>query len=191
MQTLVIIDAQNEFSDKGQRPVPAFSEAVEVIKQRVARARKVKSPIAWVRHFNRPDESPAFMPGTWGAEFLPGLKPELNSPVEKEFHKEVFGAFTGTQLQQWLKEIGSEEILITGFYTHGCVSTTAREGLMAGLIVRIDPQATGTRAMEFPGLGEISAEQSRSAAVLHLQNMGVIVESWEGESQKTAEVLVF
>ena len=179
MQTLVIIDAQNEFSDKGQRPVPMFKEAVEVIKKRIEQARKAGTPIAWVKHFNRPDESPAFMPGTWGAELLSGLEPAVNSPLEKMFHKDVFGAFTGSDLGNWLKQIGSNEILMTGFYTHGCVSTTSREGLMAGLTVKIDPAATGTCAMEYPGLGKISAEQSRSIAVLHLQNMGAIVDSLE------------
>lgn len=179
MQTLVIIDAQNEFAENGQRPVPMIREAVEMIKKRVEQARKAGTPIAWVRHFNRPDESPAFMPGTWGAEFLPGLEPDLSSGLEKQFFKDVFGAFTGTAIEAWLKEIGSEEILMTGFYTHGCVSTTSREALMAGLTVKIDPAATGTRAMEYPGLGELTAEQSRAAAVLHLQNMGVIVDTLE------------
>ena len=176
MQTLVIIDAQNEFSANGQRPVPIIEEAVERIKLRIAQARAAGTPIAWVRHFNKPDESSAFMPGTWGAEFLPGLAPDTSSAIEKEFHKDVFGAFTGSDLGSWLNELGSKEILITGFYTHGCVSTTSREGLMAGLTVRIDPIATGTRAMAINGIGEMTAAQSRAAAVLHLENMGVIIE---------------
>ncbi|MFD2146260.1 cysteine hydrolase family protein [Mucilaginibacter antarcticus] len=169
MQTLVIIDAQNEFSDEGQRPVPEFSMALDAIKKRIEKARYNQSPIAWVRHFNKLNESPAFIPGTWGSDFLTGLGPDAGSNLEKEFHKEVYGAFTGSDLGEWLKEIGCDEILLTGFYTHGCVSTTAREGIMRDYIVRIDPNATGTIAIENDYLGSITAADSKlSSDILDL-----------------------
>ena len=75
MQTLIVVDAQNEFSARGKRPVPNHAEALEVIRRRVEEARREGRSIAWVRHYNKPDESPAFAPGTWGAEFSPGLGP--------------------------------------------------------------------------------------------------------------------
>ncbi|MEP6612054.1 MAG: isochorismatase family protein, partial [Mucilaginibacter sp.] len=64
MPALIIIDAQNEFSPNGKRPVSGHSAAIEVIYNRVEQARANNTPIAWVRHFNRPDESPAFVPGS-------------------------------------------------------------------------------------------------------------------------------
>ncbi|WP_162618599.1 isochorismatase family cysteine hydrolase [Pedobacter yulinensis] len=177
MQTLVIIDAQNEFSAGGKRPVPDVLPALEVIKKRIAIARKNGTPIAWVRHFNRPHESPAFMPGTWGSEYLPGLGPDVSNTLEREFKKDVYGAFTGSDIGSWLTDMGSSAVLITGFYTHGCVSTTSREAIMAGLAVSIDPDATATIALEHALLGKISAAQSKVAALLQLENMGARMEA--------------
>lgn len=96
MYALIVIDAQNEFSRDGKRPVPNFSNAVKRISQRAEQARKANCPIAWIRHFNKPNESKAFVPKTWGAEFHSGFGPEPGNDLEAEFHKNVYGAFAGT-----------------------------------------------------------------------------------------------
>ena len=75
MQALVVVDAQNEFSADGLRAVPNHAEALACIQARVEEARRNGSPIAWVRHYNKPNESRAFVPGSWGAELSGGLEP--------------------------------------------------------------------------------------------------------------------
>jgi nicotinamidase-related amidase len=175
MPALIVIDAQNEFSQNGKRPVPSHAAIIEVIRKLVEQARSAGHPIAWVRHFNKPAESPAFVPGTWGAEFVAGFGPAPDSGREIEFHKNVYGAFTGTDIGSWLDSVNADEILITGFYTHGCVSTTAREAIMAGLTVFIDPSATGACDMEHEILGVLSADEVKRTALLQLANMGVTI----------------
>jgi len=172
MKALIVIDAQNEFSTKGKRPVPNVGNAVHVIRERVAEARREDRPIAWVRHFNKPAESPAFMPGTWGVEFLPSLGPDTSRTSEQEFHKNVYGAFTGSNIGEWLDKLGVHEVLITGFYTHGCVSTTSREAIMRDLDVCLDPEATGACDMAHEELGTLSADEVRRSALLQLASMG-------------------
>jgi hypothetical protein len=54
-----------------------------------------------------------------------------------------------------------------------CVSTTAREALMRGLAVAIDPDATASEALHHPLLGELSAGEAHRAALLHLVDLGV------------------
>lgn len=172
METLVVVDAQNEFSPAGKRPVPNHSRALGVIRHRVEEARRESRPIAWIRHHNRPDEAPAFQPGSWGAEFSPGLGSEVGHGPEVEFQKDVFGAFTGTELGRWLRDVGSEAVLLVGFYAHMCVSTTAREGLMRGLAVSIDPEGTGSCDIDHPLLGVQTADEVRRSALLHLTQLG-------------------
>lgn len=177
MQALVVVDAQNEFSAEGQRATPHHAEALEAMLRRVADARREGRPIAWIRHHNKPSERipgtpDAFMPGTWGAEFSPGLGPQSGRAVEAAFVKDVYGAFTGTNVGVWLDDIGADDILIVGFYTHMCVSTTAREALMRGLHVAIDPDGTGSAPLRHPLLGELSADETRRTALLHLHHMG-------------------
>ncbi len=175
MQALIIIDVQNEFSENGKRPVPNHANAVEVIKQRVEQARSQGVPIAWVRHFNKPTESPAFKPGTWGFEFTPGLAPDAGNALEMEFQKNVWGAFTGTDVGAWLKKNDADAVLIVGFYTHGCVSTTSREALMLDLNVSIDPNGTGACDLNHELLGRFSADEVRRSALLQLTSMGASV----------------
>ena len=172
MHALIVIDAQNEFSADGRRPVPNHSAALEVIKQRAEEARRERRPIAWVRHHNRPDESEAFIPNTWGTEYSPGLGPIAGRPDEAEFVKNVYGAFTGSKIGAWLQELSVDAVTIVGFYTHGCVSTTSREAIMLNLDVSIDPNGTGSCDMEHELLGQLTADESRRAALLQLENMG-------------------
>jgi nicotinamidase-related amidase len=172
MQALIIIDGQNEFSSNGRRPVPNFADAVQAIADRVAEARRENRPIAWVRHFNKPEESPAFVPGTWGAEFHAGFGPQQGRSLESEFQKNVYGAFTGTAIGDWLEQLGANEALITGFYTHGCLSTTAREAIMKDLVVSIDPDATGACDLSHEEFGSLSADEVRRSALLQLASMG-------------------
>lgn len=176
MQALVVVDAQNEFSADGLRAVPNHAEALECIRARVAEARRNGRPVAWMRHYNKPDESCAFVSGTWGAEFSSGLGPHPGFGPEKLFEKDVYGAFTGTDLEQWLREIGAGSLLLVGFYTHMCLSTSAREALVRGFDVAVDPDGTGARELEHALLGHQSADEVRCSALLQLVNMGVTIQ---------------
>ncbi len=178
MQTLIVVDAQNEFSAWGNRSVPNHAQALEAILRRVEDARSEGRPIAWVRHYNKPGEvapglKPAFIPGTWGAQFSPGLGPLGGRDAEAEFDKDVFGAFTGTDIGAWLEKQGSDDVMLVGFFTHMCVSTTAREALMRGLNVSIDPNGTGGFPWRHELLGEQSAEEVQRTALLQLNHLGV------------------
>ncbi len=172
-QALIVVDAQNEFSSKGKRAVPNHVTALAVIKQHVERARIEGRPIAWVRHHNKPHESPAFVPGSWGAELSPGLGPMPGVSTEALFEKDVFGAFTGTNLEAWLRSVGADGVLIVGFYAHMCLSTSAREALVRGFDVFVDPDATGARDLADPSLGQQTADEVKRSALLQLTNMGV------------------
>lgn len=175
MHALIVIDAQNEFSADGQRAVPNHADALRNIQAHVERARRNGEPIAWVQHFNRPTESRAFVPGTWGSELSPGLDPREGDANEKRFTKDVFGAFTGTGLEKWLRDRGITQLLLVGFYAHMCVSTTAREALVRDFGVAIDHDATGARSLEHEILGTQTADDVRRSALLQLENMGAMV----------------
>jgi nicotinamidase-related amidase len=175
VQTLIVVDAQNEFSPQGQRPVPNHEQALATIRRRVEEARREGRSIAWVRHHNPPDGATAFVPGSWGAEFSPGLGPLSGREEEAEFVKVVYGAFTGTDIGSWLEARRSEDVLIVGFFAHMCVSTTAREALMRGLHVAVDPDGTGGFPIRHDLLGEQSAAEVQRTALLQLSHMGVTI----------------
>lgn len=176
MQALIIVDAQNEFTAGGHRAVPNAAAAFAVIHARVAEARAAGRPIAWIRHHNHPHEAPAFQPGTWGAEFGEGLAIDPTRD-EQLFEKQVYGAFTGTGLETWLRERKVTQVLLVGFYVHMCLSTSSREALVRGFEVSIDPAATGGTALTHPLLGQQTADEVRRSALLQLTHMGVTLAS--------------
>jgi nicotinamidase-related amidase len=172
---LVVVDAQNEFSGGGQRPVPNHPAALAAIHRQVDRARQLGRPIAWICHYNQPHETPAFARGSWGARFSPGLGPQTGFGIEALFEKDVYGAFTGTSIEKWLRFHEVQSVLIVGFYAHMCLSTCAREALSRGFQVLLDPEATGSCDLESELFGKQTAEEVRRTALLHLTNMGAIV----------------
>lgn len=177
VQALIVIDAQNEFSATGKRPVPHHTSALAAIRHHVDEARRGRLPIAWVRHHNKPHESPAFVPGTWGAEFSAGLGPRDGFGPEALFVKDVYGAFTTTGLETWLRTVGATDLLMVGFYAHMCLSTSVREALVRGFEVSVDVHATGARALDHEVLGRQSADEVRRSALLQLANMGATIVS--------------
>ena len=179
MEALIVVNPQNEFSPEGKRSVANHAEVLERIARRVEEFRAEKRPIAWIKHYNKPREPRAFVPKTWGADFSPGFAPEVSYGPEKLFTKDLDGAFTFTGLQEWLQALGVDGVLIVGFTTHRCVSSTAREALVRGFNVAIDALATGSRAVEHEALGLLCAEEVHRAALIHLADMGVKIVSPE------------
>jgi nicotinamidase-related amidase len=169
---LIIVDAQNEFSPAGKRAVANHQTAIAAIRRWLTRAREGGWGVAWVQHHNRPNESRAFVPGTPGADFSPELGRRWENGDEQLFQKDVFGAFTGTNLEAWLRQRGVSHVVIVGFYAHMCVSTSVREALVRGFEVLIDPEATGAADLQHPQLGAQSADDVRRSAFLHLAHLG-------------------
>lgn len=190
MKALIVIDVQNEFSHNGRRPVPAHDEILARIQWHVQKAREIGEPIAWVQHHNKPHESPAFVPGSWGAKLSPGLGPNGESGLEELFQKDVFGAFFRTGLEEWLHAMKTDEVLLVGFFSHMCLSTSAREALVRGFSVHIDPEATGAHDLVHPMLGRQTADEVRRTALLQLSDMGAeIVEFSPGAVEPALDAL--
>ena len=175
MQALLVVDAQNEFSERGLRAVSNHPTAVGRIQEIVEESRRESLPIAWIQHHNKPTESRAFVPGSWGADLSEGFGPRDGNGPEKLFQKDVFGAFTNTGLEQWLRASNVSEVLIVGFYSHMCVSTSAREALVRGFDVTVDLVATGACDISSDELGFLSADEVRRTALLQLAHMGATI----------------
>jgi nicotinamidase-related amidase len=186
MKALVVVDAQNEFSEKGRRAVPDHAMIFSKILWHVERAREDGEPIAWVQHHNKPHESRAFVPGEWGTELSPGLCPKTESSKEQLFQKEVYGAFSTTNLAEWLQTNGIDEVVLVGFLSHMCLSTSAREALVRGFKVSIDPTATGARDIVHPVLGRQAADEVRRTALLQLADMGAAIVQFDHEGRGPA-----
>ena len=82
-------------------------------------------PVMYVQHHSVLPES-TLHPSHPGVSIKESLKPQADEPI---FTKSVNSAFIGTNLEEQLRENGYETLVVTGFTTNHCVSTTVR---MAG-----------------------------------------------------------
>lgn len=95
------------------------------------------------------------------------LVPELNmQPSDHCITKHSWGAFSGTGLEDWLRQRGVTQVVITGISTSIGVDTTARQAAEAGFNVAVVTDATADREIDahnhhfsriFPRLGETGA----------------------------------
>jgi nicotinamidase-related amidase len=146
---LVLIDYQNEYL-AGPLALAGAAEAVERAAELLAAARAAGTRIVHVAHrgapgglFDRADERGAF---------IRALTPQAGEAVVE---KPRPNAFSGTNLAELVGPPGSA-IVIAGFMTHNCVSSTARAALDLGLTVTIAGDACATRDLPSP-LGVVSA----------------------------------
>lgn len=121
---LIIIDVQKGFDE------PVWGErnnlqAEENIARLLEAWRKHKRPIFHVQHISLSPSSP-LNPNHPGNTMKDELKPLAGEPL---IQKNVNSAFIGTDLEQQLRKIGCNSLVIVGLTTPHCVSTTTR---MAG-----------------------------------------------------------
>lgn len=121
---LIIIDVQKGFDEPvwGERHNP---QAEENIGRLLDAWRKHGHPVFHVQHMSLSPTSP-LNPNHPGSAIKDALQPRAGEPL---IQKNVNSAFIGTDLEQQLRKIGCNSLVIVGLTTPHCVSTTTR---MAG-----------------------------------------------------------
>lgn len=146
---LLVIDMQNYFSDISGPIIPALNTTINLCRSR-------KIPVLFTRH-NHKSPSDHGMLGEWWdrklvfdgtpeADLLPDLArdKELDRVVEKN----TYSAFQGTGMEGFLREMGIEEVIITGVMTNLCCETSARGAFIRGFRVFFSTDATATSDAE-------------------------------------------
>ena len=153
---LLVIDVQREYFD-GALPISHPAGHLDHILEVMDQAAEQRIPTAVVRHHQADPESPIFRLNSPMWE----LHPEVASrPRDVLIDKQLPGSFTGTDLDAWLKKVGAETVCISGYMTHMCCDTTARQAFHRGYSVEFLRDATGTLAVE---------NEAGSASALQLQ----------------------
>lgn len=139
-QALIVIDVQKGFLNEsywGKRNNPNLLENVMAL---ISNYRKLKLPIIHVQHLSLEEKSP-LRPGQIGVDFINGLGPEFG---ERVFQKSVNSAFIGTNLDAYLRSQKITSLILVGFTSDHCVSTTARMASNLGYHVIIISDCVAT-----------------------------------------------
>ena len=166
---IVVIDAQHEYLD-GKLVLPAVGPAVDQIRMLLDAARAGGTAVIHVAHSGRP-----------GGLFAPGVGGEIIeqvAPIEGEtvIGKSLPNAFAGTELRAAIERLGDPRVVLCGFMTHMCVSSTARAALDLGLDATVVSDATATRSLPSTGSGgPIAAELVHEIALAELADRFSVV----------------
>jgi len=127
----------------GPLPITYPRDHLPNILEVVDLALKNQVPTIFVRH--QEAELPIFRHGSDGWQ----LHAELaKRSCDLILDKTLPGCFTKTSLQDWLEKRGINTLTISGYMTHICCDTTARQGMHSGYKVEFLNDATGTLALD-------------------------------------------
>ncbi|MDH5353085.1 MAG: cysteine hydrolase [Gammaproteobacteria bacterium] len=167
--TLVLIDMQNEYL-QGPLALPDAGQAVNAAIKLISRARDAGSQIVHVFHKGR--EGGMFDRSAERGQAIDGLNP---ADGESVVEKPLPNAFTGTELKARLDEAGNNDLIIIGFMTHMCVSSTARAALDHGYRVTIDAESCATRDLPDGSGGVVEAATLNQVALAELSDRFAII----------------
>jgi len=166
---VVTIDQQNEYLS-GMLPLPGIEAALEEGAKVLERARAAGAPILHVVHKG----------GKGGPFDLEGPGGQLADKVaaqngEPLVAKPLPNAFAQTTLKDEIDKTGRKKLIITGFMTHMCVSSTVRAALDLGYSTTVVADACATRPLPTHDGGSIDAEALHKAALAGLGDRFAVI----------------
>lgn len=168
---LVLIDAQLEYVG-GALPLTEIDAAVAEAHRLLDLARANGVPVFHVVHHGRPGAA-LFDPQGPQVAIIASLAPREGEPV---LIKSLPNAFAGTELHRLIQQTGRAELIVAGFATHMCVSTTTRAALDLGYRSTVVAGATATRDLPHPfGDGVTPAPVVQEAALAALADRFAVV----------------
>jgi nicotinamidase-related amidase len=166
---LVLIDIQNEYR-AGPLALPDADRAIAVTAGLLTRARQSGAAIFHVAHKGR--AGGLFDREAGRGAIVDGLAPLAGARVVE---KGLPNAFAGTDLQALIAATGRKNIVLAGFMTHMCVSSTARAALDLGLRTTIAADACATRDLPDGRGGTLAARTIHEVALAELSDRFAII----------------
>lgn len=167
---LMLIDCQLAWDDPywGSRNNPGAEGRIGKL---LAAFRGAGYPVIHIKHNSKDPNSPLHLlePGN-------AFKPEaMPLPGEAVFEKTVHAAFLGTELEAHLREQEIDRIVIAGFVTSWCVSSTARMAHDLGFKVAVIHDACVAFDLEDPSGAVMPAETLHRVGMAELHGAFAMV----------------
>jgi nicotinamidase-related amidase len=172
---LVLVDYQNEYLS-GPLALSGADAAVARAATLLAAARAAGAPVVHVAHNGRPGR--LFDRDAERGQIIAALAPTAREAV---IEKRLPNAFAGTDLHRVLAEAGRTNIIVVGFMTHLCVSSTARAALDLGYRVTIAADACATRDLPDGKGDRVTARLIHDIALIELADRFAIIVHDTGE----------
>ena len=130
---IVVVDMlKDAFKRKDLPSTQEYVKIVPKIKKLLNKARKLEIPVIFAcdsfleKDFIFKGKQPYSVRGTEGAEVVDDLRPKKNDQI---LPKRRFSAFFKTDLDQTLRLLGADTVVVTGINTQVCVYATAMDSI--------------------------------------------------------------
>jgi nicotinamidase-related amidase len=167
---LVLIDCQNTYT-RGVMELEGVQAALDEVAVLLDRARSAGIPVIHIQH----DDGPGSLydiTADSGA-IVDRLAPRDGEPVVV---KNYPNSFVQTTLEERLNAVGAENLIIAGFMTHMCVSSTARAAFNLGYAPTVVAAATATRSLPGPDpAAPVSASALQAASLAGIADLFAVV----------------
>lgn len=140
---LVLVDVQLEYVQGALSLGPVGASAINRSARLLELARANGIPVVHIVHHGRPGDA-AFDPETDNVRIVPQLTPRAEETV---LTKGLPNAFAGTNLVDVLRTLGRGQLIVAGFMSHMCVSSTVRAALDLGFRSVVCEDACATRTL--------------------------------------------
>jgi nicotinamidase-related amidase len=136
MKALVIVDMLEDFVE-GALANPRAQEIVAPLRELLRHARQEGWVVVFANDAHEAGDPELAiwgahaLAGTPGAQVIAELEPEPG-PLELVVPKRAYGAFDGTDLDERLRALGVDEVVLAGQHTHICIRHTAYGALTRG-----------------------------------------------------------
>lgn len=157
---LVIIDAQNEYRH-GPLALSGIEPAIRRLAVLLKRARAAGTPVIHIAQIGDPGQM--FDRKSERGQFVKEITP---LPGETVIEKPLPNSFARTTLQAHLETLKRKQIVVAGFMTHMCVSSTVRAGFDLDYRITVAADATATRALPSATGGHAVAARDVQASAL-------------------------
>jgi nicotinamidase-related amidase len=167
---VILIDFQLEYTE-GNLKLPAAAAAVQAASELLAAARLADTPVFHVVHHGRPGGQ-LFNPNNTMVEIVDDLKPVGNETI---ITKTLPNAFAMTSLASQIEATGRKELILAGFMTHMCLSSTARAAIDLGFRCTIVAEACATRDLPSLKGGVVDADTLNTVSLAALADRFAII----------------
>jgi nicotinamidase-related amidase len=163
---LIIVDMQNEYFPGGKMELAGIEEAAKNAQCALELFRARNLPIFHIQHVSDSGGATFFLPNTDGVEIHENTAPRRG---EHLIQKHFPNSFRDTSLNEQLRSLHVEKVVICGAMTHMCIDTTVRAACDLGFRCLVISDACATRNLKFGGVA-IEAQQVHAAFMAAISN---------------------
>lgn len=156
---LIMVDLQNTYRE-GVMRLTGVEEALVQASRVLDRARDLGRPVIHIRH-----DAGVGSPYDVSAPIGQIADPVAPFAGEMVITKMYPNSFVHTPLDEELKRLGIDNVVLTGFMTHACINSTARGAFNLGYHATIVGNATATRDLPAADGGIVPAEHVQAASL--------------------------